>query len=116
VVAHRSGNDARNKVVVKLAMVAAGKDYIYNNCILNGGFSPRVDLDPKEGTAEKPSYASIAALAKVAGMFDFNPFGPRSREVDGLWKEPIQAFFRGEVKAEKLLADFEASANEVLAR
>ena len=116
VVAHRSANDARNKMVVKLAMVAAGKDYIYNNCILNGGFSPRVDLDPKEGTAAKPSYAAIAALSKVAGLQDLNPFGPRSKEVSALWKEPIQAFFRGEVTAQKLLADFEVAANEVLAR
>lgn len=116
VVAHRSANEERNKMVVKLALVAAGKDYIYNNCVLNGGFSPRTDLDPKEGVCAKPSYAAIASLAKVAGLFDYNPFGPRSREVNGLWKEPIQAFFRGEVTAEKLLAEFEVAANEVLAR
>ncbi len=116
VVAHRSANDARNKMVVKLAQVAAGKDYIYNSCITAGGFSPRTDLDPKEGVCAKPSYAAIASLAKVAGLFDFNPFGPRSSEVNALWKEPIQAFFRGEVKAEKVLADFEEAANEVLSR
>ena len=116
VVAHRSGNEAKNKMVVKLALVAAGKDYIYNNCVMNGGFSPRTDLEPKEGAAAKPSYAAIAALAKVAGLQDLNPFGPRSSEVSALWKEPIQAFFNGEVKAEKLLADFEVAANEVLSR
>ncbi len=116
VVAHRSANEARNKMVVKLAQVAAGKEYIYNAIILGGAFSPRVDLDPKEGVAAKPSYAAIAALAKVAGLQDLNPFGPRSKEVSALWKEPIQAFFRGEVTAEEVLETFEAAANEVLAR
>jgi ABC-type glycerol-3-phosphate transport system substrate-binding protein len=116
VVAHRSSSDARNKIVVKLAQVAAGKDYIYNQCVLGGGFSTRVDLDPKEGTAAKPSYSAIAALAKVAGLQDTNPFGARSDEVDGCWKEPWQAFWRGEITAQEALNRFEAAANEVLSR
>jgi len=117
VVAHRSANEAKNKAVVKLAYeVAAGKDYVYAGCVTAGGFTTRSDVNPKGGVTDKPSYASIAALAKVAGLQDLNPFGPRTKEVSALWKEPIQAFFNGEVTAQKLLADFEAAANEVLAR
>lgn len=116
VVAHRSVNEAKNKMTVKLALVAAGKEYVGANAVGNGGFSTIVGFEPKGGKTEKPSYAAIAALAKVAGLFDYNSFGPRSKEVSALWKEPFQAFLRGEVKAEKVLADFEEKANEVLAR
>jgi ABC-type glycerol-3-phosphate transport system substrate-binding protein len=117
VVAHRAVSDAKTKAIVKLAYeVAAGKDYVYAGCVTAGGFTTRTDVEPKGGVTDKPSYAGIAALAKVAGLQDLNPFGPKSKEVNSLWKEPIQAFFRGEVTAEKALADFEAAANEVLSR
>ncbi|MDD5547140.1 MAG: extracellular solute-binding protein [Candidatus Omnitrophica bacterium] len=116
VVSHRSANETRNKMVAKLALVAAGKDYVGQNCIMNGGFSTIIGLEPKTGKAAKPSYAAIAALAKVAGLMDTDPFGPRSGESRAGWKDPVQAFFRGEITAEAALKQMEESANEVLAR
>jgi ABC-type glycerol-3-phosphate transport system substrate-binding protein len=116
VVGHRSANEARNKMVAKLALVAAGKDYVYNNCIMNGGFSPIVGLEPSEGAAALSSYKAIAALSKVAGLMDENRLGPRTKEVNTMWKEPIQAFMNGEITAQEALNRFEAAANEVLSR
>ena len=116
VVAHRSANEARNKMVVKLALVAAGKDYITNNCILNGGFTTRLDVNPDTGPAINASYKAISALAKTAGLMDTNRLGARTPEVNLAWKEPMQAFMNGEITAQETLNRFEAAANEVLSR
>ena len=116
VVAHRSANEERNKMVAKLALVAAGKDYIYNACVLNGAFTTRTDLDPKAGVTLIPSYKAIADLAKVAGLMDTDRLGARSDESRAGWKEPFQSFFRGEITAEVCLKQCEDISNEVLAR
>ena len=116
VVAHKSTNEAKNKMVVKLALVAAGKDYIGANAIGNGGFSTIVGFTPDKGMAAKPSYRAIAKLAEVAGLMDLDDFGPRSSEARSGWKEPIRAFFASKITAEAALKQMEDSANEVLAR
>ncbi|MDD5391094.1 MAG: extracellular solute-binding protein [Gallionellaceae bacterium] len=116
VVAHRSGNEARNKMVVKLARVAAGPDYVGANCMGNGGFSTIVGLEPKGGETLKASYAAIANVAKTGGLMDMNPFGARSGDVNSAWKEPIQAFFNGEITAQQALDQFEEAANDALSR
>jgi ABC-type glycerol-3-phosphate transport system substrate-binding protein len=116
VVAHRSANEARNKMVAKLALVAAGKDYVLANCEGNGGFPTIIGLNPTKGEAAKESYTAIANVAKVAGLMDMDDFGPRSDESRAGWVEPIRAFFAGEITAEVALKQMQESANEVLAR
>lgn len=116
VVAHKSADEARNKATVELFKTQVGKEYQYYVTTLQGGFTTLKDyVVPNEGTASKPSYKAIAALAPAAGLMDLGSLHPRIKQVNAAWKLPIQEFMEGRISAKEVLRRFEAEANAALA-
>lgn len=113
--ARRSDNEARNRAVIELFKNRVGADYQLYVTTLQGGFPTLKGFEiPNIGTAAKPSYKAIAALAPTAGLMDLGGMHPRAKEVMAAWKIPMQEFMDGDIGAQEVLDRFEAEANRIL--
>lgn len=116
VMAHRSDDAGRNAATMELFKTQVGSEYQTYVTTLQGGFPTLKDFEiPNMGTAAKPSYKAIAALAPAAGLMDLGGMHPRAKEVMAAAKIPIQEFMDGEISAQELLDRWEADANKILA-
>lgn len=114
--AHRSDDEARNRIVADLLWAQVGPGYQQYVATMQGGFPTLKDFDmPTVGTAAKPSYQAMVQLAPVAGVMDLGGLHPRAKEVMGAAKVLMQRFMDGDITAQELLDRWETDANRILA-
>ena len=115
VLAHKSRDEARNKLVAGLAAAVSGKEAQWYYVTITGGFPTLKNFAPSIGAAAAPSYKAIAGLASTAGVYKEWPDGPQFAEARRIWYSYTEQWLRKRITTQQLLSRFEADANKVLA-
>ena len=116
VLAHKSKDEAKNKLIGKLVQALSGYEMQWYWDTITGGFSTLKGFAPNIGAAGKPSYAAIAALAPVTGVYQEYPYGDKGKEVARSWNALSEQWVRGKLTSQEFLAAFEKEANAILAK
>ena len=112
--AHKSKDEARNKLIGKLVAALSGYENQWYWATITGGFPTLKDFAPALGAAAKPSYKAIAELAPVVGVYQDYPYGDKGAEVRRIWYTLSEQWVRGKLGAAEFLSQFEAEANKAL--
>jgi ABC-type glycerol-3-phosphate transport system substrate-binding protein len=111
IVVHQSKDEARNKAAAAVAKVISGKDAQTIQCY-NGGY-PTMPAVPFEGSA----YAkAVSAIFAQVGAMDLGILNSKFSAVRAQLYPLLQEFYAGKGTAEKVLADYEAAVNAILAK
>jgi ABC-type glycerol-3-phosphate transport system substrate-binding protein len=116
VLAHKSKDEAKNKLIGKFVAAVTGYEMQFYWATITGGFTTIKDFSPVLGASAKPSYAAIAKLAPVVGQYQEYPFGDKGTEVRRSWAALSEQWVRGKLTSEAFLAAFEKEANAILAK
>lgn len=114
-VAHYTkGNEAKNKLVAKLAEAFSGREMQFYNTTVNGGFPTIKGFATSTGTAGSASYQAIGHLSATAGLMTEFPSNDQGAELERSWATLTESFLRGKVDAQGMLNKFDVEAKRIL--
>ncbi len=114
--AHKAKDETTNKMIAKLVQALSGYELQWYWDTLTGGFPTLKDFSPNIGTAGKPSYQAIAALAPKVGNYQEWPTGERGNELARSWGSLTEQWVRGKLNEDDLLKRFTSEASAILAK
>jgi ABC-type glycerol-3-phosphate transport system substrate-binding protein len=113
--AHKSGDPAKDAMIVKLFGSLNSYETQHYYIVVSGGFPTLKGLAPTSGMAALPSYKAIANLAATAGVYKQWPDGAAKNAARRPWERLSEQWVRGKITADELLNAYEAEANAALA-
>lgn len=115
-VAHKSNDEAKNKLIGELAALFSGREFTFYSGGVACGFSVLKGYESSIGWAATSMHTDLAGLGASVGLVPADDAGEKGAEVGRLWATMTEQWARGKLTSQQLLTQFEAAANKVLAQ